>query len=175
MKKENIYTELTASSKLLLNLARDLSFSYISDNCLYIITKISDNAKNFHDRNKIRLKENSLKVPKSLSQILPDLEALYSNFYDVNLYIYKADKQVTIIEIQYYPRSSLEMEYNEKTEFQESMLHCKVSLPAYHIDTKEKFDINWEFEPLNHRWKMFWWKRKIKNQIKNRWPRGYRP
>jgi hypothetical protein len=168
MKKENICKDLANATKSLLDMARDLSFTIISDNCLYIISEIKDSEKNFDERNKIRIKENSLKTPEPLADILPDLEALYPNFYDVNLYVYKANKQVTIIEIQYYPRSSLDIEYRQKTQSQQTMLHCKVANPPYYSDTKEKFDINWEFEPLNHKWKMFWWRRKTKKYLESR-------
>ena len=168
MKKENILKDLTEATRSLLDMARDLSYSDISDKCLYIISEIKDSDKNFYERNKIRIKENSSKTPKPLADILPDLEALYSNFYDVNLYVYKSDKQLTIIEIQYYPRSSLDIEYRQKTQSQQTMLHCKVANPPYYSDTKEKFDINWEFEPLNHKWKMFWWRRKTKKYLASR-------
>jgi hypothetical protein len=169
MKKENIYKDLTDATKSLLDMAKkDLSFNNISDNCLYIISEIRHSDKNLFERNKIRIKANSLKTPKLLTNILPDLEVLYPNFYDVNLYVYRADKQVTIIEIQYYPRSSLDIECRQKTQSQETMLHCKVSNPLYYPDTKEKFDINWEFEPLNHKWKMFWWRRKTSKYLKSR-------
>jgi hypothetical protein len=168
MKEEDIYKDLTAATKSLLDLARDLCFNDINDNCLYIISEIRNSEKNFQELNRIRIKENSLKTPKPLVDILPGLEALYSNFYDVNLYVYKADKQATIIEIQYFPRSSLDIDYRKKTESRQTMLHCKVATPSYSSDTKEKFDINWEFEPLHHKWKMFWWRFKKKRDFKNR-------
>ena len=172
MKKENIYKDLTDATKSLLNLARDCSYNVISDNCLYIISEIKNSDKNFRERNKIRIKENSLKTPKPLADILPTLDELYPNFYDVNLYVYRACKQVTIIEIQYYPRSSLNFEYRQQTQSQLTMLHCKVSNPPYYSAKKEKFDINWEFEPLNHRWKMFWLMLKTNKILKSR---GFKP
>ena len=168
MKKENIYKDLTDATISLLNLARDCSYNFISDNCFYIISEIKNTDMNFRERNKIRIKENSLKKPKLLADILHELEELYPNFYDVNLYVYKANKQTTIIEIQYYPRSSLDIDYRQKTQSQLTMLHCKVSNPPYYSDKKEKFDINWEFEPLNHRWKMFWLMRKTNKILKSR-------
>lgn len=139
-------------------MARSLSFNHISDNCLYIISEIKVSDKKFSELNKIRIQENSLKTPKPLADIILSLEVLYPNFYDVNLFVYKAYKKETIIEIQYYPRSSLDIEYRQKTQSQQTTLHCKVANPPYYFETKEKFDINWEFEPLNHKWKMFWWR-----------------
>jgi len=170
--KENIYIDLKNGTEKLLEIARDLSYTLISDNCLYIISEIKDSDKRFHERDQLRKKENGLKVPKTLVNILLELNVLYPNFYDVNLYIYKAAKQMTIIEIQYYPRSSLDLEYQQFTQTKETMLHCKVSHPAYYSERNEKFDINWEFGPLNHIWKMFWWKRKLNKRAKHRgWKR----
>jgi len=50
------------------------------------------------------------------------------------------------------------------------MLHCKVPIPQYADQTKEKFNINWQLGTLDSKWKMFWWKQKMKqelNKIKN--------
>lgn len=164
----NLHQNLIEMTRRLVTLARDLSFNSISDNCLYIITEIETNEANFYDCCKSRIRENSAKTPKPLSAILPELETLYPNLYDINLYVFKAEKTNTIIEIQYYPRSSLSLEYQQITLSKEPMLHCKVSNPPYYFDTKKKFDIHWEFNTLNHRWKMFWWKRTIKKQHKSR-------
>lgn len=168
MNKENIYNDLKDATKSLIGRVKDLCFNNISDNCLYIISEIKNIESNSFERTKIRIKENSVKTPKSLANILPELEALYSNFYDVNLYVYKAYKNKTIIEIQYYPLSSLSNDYRLETQSKETMLHGKVVLPPYYTETKKKFDIHWEFEPLNHKWKMFWWKRKQEKYFKSR-------
>ncbi|MBI1838290.1 MAG: hypothetical protein HYR91_13595 [Flavobacteriia bacterium] len=141
-------------------MARNLTFNKISDNCFYIISEIKNSDKKNIELNKCHIKENQSKIPKPLSKIIYDLEELYPNFYDVNLYIYKAKKNATIIEIKYYSRLSLDEDYRQKTKEQETMLHCKITTPIYHSDTNEKFDINWELGTLNHKWKLFWWRRK---------------
>jgi hypothetical protein len=166
MKKENINKDISDATNGLLKMARDSSFNNISDNCSFIISEIKHSDKNFFEQTKIRKADNDEKTPKSLADIVAELEKLYPNLYDVNLYVYKADKDSTIIEIQYFPRSSHDIEYQKISATQETMLHCKVALPSYARETKEKFDINWEHGTLNHKWKMFWWRQKTKRYLR---------
>ena len=168
MKKESIYKDISDAVQSLLKLARDSSYNYISDNCKFIISEIKHSDKNFFEQNKIRKTVNDKKTPKPLIDIIGELETLYANLYDVNLYVYKANKYSTIIEIQYFPRSSLEIEYQKTSAKKETMLHCKVAIPAYASDTKEKFDINWQLGTINHKWKMFWWQRKTRKYFESR-------
>jgi hypothetical protein len=166
MKRENIREDISGATVKLLNLARQSSFNYISDNCSFIISEIKESEKNVFEQAKIRKADNDKKMPKSLDDITIDLEQLYPSLYDVNLYVYKANKDSTIVEIQYFPRSSHDTEYQKISATQETMLHCKIAIPSYASTTKEKFDINWEHGPLNHLWKMFWWRQRIKKYIK---------
>ena len=143
-------------------MARESSFNKISDNCKFIVSEIKHSDKNFFEQNKIRKINNGKKTPKPLNDTIAELEKIYANLYDVNLYIYKADNHLTIIEIQYFPRSSHDTEFQNISATQETMLHCKVAIPVYASDNKQKFDINWQLETFNHKWKMFWWHRKSK-------------
>ncbi len=168
MKKENLYKEISDAVQSLLKMARESSFNNISDNCKFIISEIKHSDKNYFEQNKIRKKDNDKKTPKPLTDTIVELETMYENLYDVNLYVYKADSHSTIIEIQYFPRSSHDIDYQKISATQETMLHCKVAVPAYASDNKEKFDINWQLGTLNHKWKMFWWQRKTKKYLKSR-------
>lgn len=167
MKKELLYSEIQTIVVQLLELARDLSHNEISSNCYYILSEIENSEENTNERQKKRKKVNYKKTPKSLVAILTDLDVLFPKLFDVNLYIYKAKKDSTIIEIQYYSRSALDIDYQKITANQEPMLQCKVSVPPYASDSGEKFDINWELGTLRHKWKLFWWKRKIKKYLDN--------
>lgn len=48
------------------------------------------------------------------------------------------------------------------------MLLCKVPIPYYADQTKEKFNINWQLGTFDHKWKMFWWKLEMKKELKRR-------
>jgi hypothetical protein len=158
MKKENLYNEISKAVESLLNLARDISFNSISDNCLFIISEIKHHNKNSFEQNKIRKAANDKKTPKSLNEIIIELEELYPNLYDINLYIYKAEKNSTIIEICYFARSSLKVDYQKISETRETMLHLKIDIPPYLTEKSNKFDINWQLRPFYTNWKLFWWK-----------------
>jgi hypothetical protein len=167
MKRENIHKDIAGAVTTLLQMARESCYNKIPDNCSFIISEIKHTEENFHEQRKKRKIENDKKTPKSLDEMVFILEQLYPNLHDVNLYIYKADKKSTIIEIQYYPRTSLDIEYQKEIEGQASMLHCKIANPPYSKKEK-KFDINWEHETLNHKWKMFWWNREVRQRLRKR-------
>ena len=160
MKKETLQLEINESTLQLLDQVRNLTFNHISNNCLYIISEIKNIEMNFFDNNKIRIAENKKKHPQPLHQIVPILENLYSDLYDVNLYVYKAEKEKTIIEIKYYPRSSIDATSRQQLASVETMLHSKVCIPPYashdYTEPIEKFDIHWQFGTLNHWWRMYW-------------------
>lgn len=145
MKKKNISKDLSSSVKNLLKIARESSFNDISDNCSYILSEIKPSNKTSFEQTKARKIANDQKTPKSFAEIMTELEHLYPNLYDVNLYIYRADLDSTLIEIQYFPRTSLDKEYQETSATQETMLHCKVSIPPNNPNNV-KFDINWEHQ-----------------------------
>jgi hypothetical protein len=112
MKKETIHKELSDAVQGLLKLARKLSYTKISDNCFFIISEIKPSDKSTFEQTKIRKSIKDKKIPKSFIEIVAEVEAMYSSLYDVNLYIYKAKKNETIIEIQYFPRTSLGLTKN---------------------------------------------------------------
>jgi len=163
---DTIDKDLKSLTDNLLKMARNLTWNNISNNCKYILTEIIDSEKNFSEQNKLRRQLNKLKIPKDLNQIVPDLEAIFENIYDLNLYVYKAKSELTIIEIQYYPKTALTVDFFEKIKDNSPMLHCKIAIPQYADDNKTKFDINWEFGGLKHQWKMFWWRQGIEKEIK---------
>lgn len=160
--------DLKSLTDNLLDLARSLTWNRVSNDCKYILTEIIEPEKNFFEQRKLRKQINELKVPKDLNQIVPDLKAIFENIYDLNLYVYKVKAEQTIIEIQYYPKSALNKEYYEKVKDNKPMLHCKIATPPYVVDNKLKFDINWELGGFRHRWKMFWWRLKVKGELRKR-------
>ena len=88
---------------------------------------------------------------------MKELMLLYDDLYDVNLYIYKALKDKTIIDIRYFLKSSLDKDYLEKVKDKKPMLHCKIVQPPYiHYKSKEKFDVNWDLGGMRYYWNLFW-------------------
>jgi hypothetical protein len=144
MSPETIKKDIEDAVPKLLDLAEKVSKNNISRNCRFILREIRHSEENFHVQRQERKKENDKKLPLTLDQIEPELQKLCDNLFDINLYVYRAEKDLTIVEISYYPRSSLDQAYRDKVRSKHSMLHCKVNQPPWLSDDKEKFDINWE-------------------------------
>ncbi len=162
MTKQTLNKDTEEAVLQLLDLARKLSWNKISDNCKYILTEIKGSQENFHVQRVLRRKENDRKVPMTLEELMPALQNLYDDFYDINLHIYRATNNMTIIDFRYYPKSALDEDYRQHVLHNPPMLHCKVAQPPWLTDKKEKFDINWEHKQWLINWKLFWARRKLK-------------
>ncbi|MET3036788.1 hypothetical protein ABXT08_11830 [Chryseobacterium sp. NRRL B-14859] len=98
---------------------------------------------------------NNSKLPVTLGEAAGMLRRKYHDLYDVNLYIFRSLKKGTIIEIQYYRKSSLKPDYFELVKDNPPMFHAKVAVPAYALEGG-KFDVNWKSGGgLHHAWKTF--------------------
>jgi hypothetical protein len=168
MTSATLQNQIEEAIPVLLNIAKELTWNKFSDNYKFILTEIKNNEENFHIQRRLAKKENDLKIPVTLQELLPTLENLYDDFYDINLQIYKATKDLTTIDFRYYPRSSLDTDFRQKALHNQPMFHCKVSMPPWLTDKKEKFDINWEHREVLTKWKLFWTRLKLKNQKHSR-------
>ncbi|MGG9963556.1 hypothetical protein [Ferruginibacter sp. SUN106] len=164
MISSTLQNEIEEAIPGLLELAREVTWNKISGHCKFIVSEIKNSEGNFHEQRRKRKKENDLKIPLTLQELMPALQQLYENFYDINLYIYRVTKNLTIIDIRYYPKSSLELEYRQQVANNKPMLHCKVTIPAWVSDKKNKFDINWEHKEWLIHWKLYWERQKLKRQ-----------
>ena len=153
-------------SDKLIELARNSCWNNFSNSYAYIFSEIVNDDKNFFEKRIERKKLNSKKKPLGLEQARAELDKIYPNLYDVNFYVYNATKSKTIIEIQYYPKSSLGLEYFEKVKDKEPMLHCKVSTPFYLKNENDKFDVNWELLGARYKWNVLLHRLRIRNRIK---------
>jgi hypothetical protein len=154
MSKNDLEKELTSATDSLLKMARELCWNNINDNCLYIISEIYHSGLPLVQRIRQKKKENKKKKAASLATLMPILLQLYPDFYDINLFIWNAKKNSTIIEIQYFPKSSLDPDHRENVRNNDPMLHCKVPFPPYREENK-KIDINWHLENFRFKWDMF--------------------
>lgn len=121
--KENI--QLTISS--LEALVEECCWNKISNNYLYILTDISElEYSNFHELRTTIRKINNKKRPKDLDSVLKSLTEIYSDLYDINCYIFRAEKDFTIVEIQYYKKSNLDRDFAKKVRDNPPMYHARV-------------------------------------------------
>ena len=147
--------DLKEATHALLRMAHESAWNTLSDHCVYIVSEIR-NEGDFSVERQNRNAENKHKDPQPLSAVMPELLGRFSNLYDINLYIHQAKRDSTIIDIRYFPKSSLEPEYQLKEKDRAPMLHAKVGIPPWHFDKSQQFDINWELQPWRIRWHMFW-------------------
>jgi hypothetical protein len=166
--KNNLEQNLKEATSNLLEMARNSCWNEISDNTNFIISEIVNDEQNISKKQIERKKANERKTPKSLEQIATELKAIYENLYDIILYIYKSKKENTIIEIQYYPKSSFESDFFETVKDNEPMLHMKVGIPPLLNNKTEKYDVNWELGGIRYEWNFFWRRMKFKWKYRNR-------
>ncbi len=164
MTKDTFQKEIQEALPKLLDMASELSLNKISDNCKFILSEIKDSEESLHVQRVSRKKENDKKAPVTFSEIMPPLLNFYDNLHDINLHIYRADRNLTVVDIRYYPKSSLGPDYRQKVVQNPPMLHCKIAQPPWVTDKKEKFDINWEHKQWLIRWKLFWMGQELKRQ-----------
>lgn len=131
-------------TQTLFTLAALRTTNTLSPHCLYIITEINNDESNFHTRRQLLVEQNDKKTPVPLNEVVPLLQQLYPLVYDFNFYIYKSTATTTVIDIRYYPKSSLNAEYAEKVQHNKPMVHCKLDIPFWIFDDTTRFDINWQ-------------------------------
>ncbi|MBN2613357.1 MAG: hypothetical protein JXB00_17520 [Bacteroidales bacterium] len=160
MNIEAIDIKIKSVTENLIQMTRYLCWNKISDNCFYILTNKEDiKLDNAEEIRKYRQKANRKKHPLTLNQVISKLKVDSPNLYDCDLYLYRSMKDKTIVEIQFLSGFALEKVNKEP------MITCKIILPTYAENSKEKFNANWQFGGFQHCWKIFIWKLKIKRQI----------
>jgi hypothetical protein len=146
----------------LLKLGRTLTRNDISDHCLFILSEITDEPTNAHQQRRVTKRLNDAKQPLPLADLAPALHQLHGNLHDVNLSIYRATREVTIVDVRYYPRLSLAPAYRAQVADLPPMLHVKVATPPWLalVEPLPQFDINWE-RRVTWAWLRTWWYRHV--------------
>lgn len=155
MSKENLKENIEICIVNLKRLAQIHCWNKISPNLAFIISDFNEfERSNFFEQRKVRNKINKSKPILSLDAVIEILNKEYKDLYDINLYIFKASKKETIIEIQYYRKSNFKPVYFEFVKNEKTMFHSKISKP-YYVKNNNKFDINWELGGVRYLWNHF--------------------
>jgi hypothetical protein len=145
MTRDSIESDILAGVSQLLDLAAPQVWNKLSTNCQFLLSEISNNHKNgFEEQRQIR-ETNDSRTPVALHELVPELQAIYDNLFDINLYIDRTTSDLTIIDIRYYAKTSLKPEYRQLVGARSPMFHCKVALPPTALYRDGKFDINWRY------------------------------
>ncbi|KFF23638.1 hypothetical protein [Chryseobacterium vrystaatense] len=167
MTHESLEKNIEISAVRLIKLAEERSWNKISHHMTFIISDCNEfKGENFGEIRKSRWKINRYKIPQPLDQVIGVLKNEYEDLYDVNLYVFKALRKETVIEIQYYRKSNLNPDYFEKIKDNQPMFHSKITLPGYALDGA-KFDINRESGGgPRHYWNLFLYEFKYRRMMK---------
>jgi hypothetical protein len=172
--RDTLHLHIKDASQDLLRMARDHSYNRISDNLVYIISKPEqevDQSIGFFDQYKQRKKNNDAKSTLTFDAAIKHLVEKFNDIYEIDLYVYKATHEKTIIEIGLIEKNS---DYR-KAATHVPLLHNKVCIPPYALNPDipvgepqlyKKFDINWQLNTLNHRWEMFCWVFKARRNLR---------
>ncbi len=79
----------------------------------------------------------------------------------------------TIIEVEYFRKSSFDIGYYDKIKDTSPSFHSKVAFPIYSKSEGDKFDVNWQHGGLIHFRKSFIFnlkKRKVRNPFQKKIP-----
>ena len=158
-------TELTQVTAALLKMAREMTWNTISDEVRYVIRKTAGaEAGNIPAQNRERKRILDAAPELSAEQAIAILLEKYPNLYCIDLYIFRALPNRTIVEIELTEKSRLDADYRLTVSDKPPEWHAKVAIPPYRSEAKEKFDINWPVGSWESRWKMFWWKWKLRKK-----------
>lgn len=143
--KENLEQHILEAIPALLKMAREMTLNNIADNYLLILSEIRITEPNFHLQRAADKLENDAKDPVPLEMVLPSLLAIYDRLHDIDLVLYRAYANYTVIDIRYFSRTNFDDNTRKSLEGTAPMLHCKVGYPhGFDHHTKEQFDINWQ-------------------------------
>jgi len=158
MSPVDLVTAIQEAVPQLLALGRSLAWSTIPDCCLFIVSEIIDEPTNAHQRRRLNKRLNDAKQPLPLADLAPALHQLHGNLHDINLFIYRATREATIVDIRYYSRSSLTPAYRAQVATLPPMLHVKIATPPWLTQAQPlpKFDINWERRVTWARLRTWW-------------------
>ncbi|WP_326983630.1 hypothetical protein VUJ46_03530 [Chryseobacterium sp. MYb264] len=151
MEREEIPLKFREAILNLLRLAELYCWNKVSLNIQYILSDSSEMKEELSGSEKRRLQNriNSKKIPIDFEKAIKFLRDEFSDLYDVNLYIFKSKKKSTIVDIRYFKKSNLDVDFLQTVKDNSPMLHSKLPLPIYRNDFK-KINVNWESGSLDH-------------------------
>ena len=127
----------------LFSMVQDHCWNKLSGNCVNFLSEISE-ADSLRPV-KMQKQTKDGRPLRPIRQIAEDMLAIYDKLYDINLCVHRAEDHRTIIDIRYYPKSSLAKDYRELVRDNPPMWHAKVPLPPGLGQSQQKFDINWDW------------------------------
>ncbi|TZF93642.1 hypothetical protein FW781_18280 [Chryseobacterium panacisoli] len=169
MNRENLKESINICITNLFQLVKINCRNSVSPNLFFILSDCNEfESSNASEQRVFRHRINNSKTLLTLDAVLDVLQKEFDDLYDVTLYVFRATRRETIIEIQYYRKSNFDADYFSVVKDNLPRFHSKIAMPVYAWE-EEKFDVNWESGGgMHHMWKTFLWRnflyrRRIKN------------
>ena len=152
----------------LLDMAKAHTWRKIAVQTEYVIREIDPNNDELIGYKFCKLrKQKNRKAPKFTShQAVKIIEGIFPKIHILELSIFEAKKNKTIIEIAILKKDMLNGSQQKTSTSYPPIINCKVPFPMYahNILTgkTDNFDINWQLGTFEYFWKTFWYKLKYK-------------
>ena len=168
---ENLEQQLKAFTPLVLKLARDHCWNKISDTVKYVIKRVpselNESGKLLDELDYLRKKLLSSKEPQDLKSTVEQLKSYFSEILRIHLYVFKAKKNLTIIEVEVIENELSDTAYLQYVEVGKPQIFSYIISPPYTSQYEHrKFDVNWRLGTFDHKWMMFWGRRKLNRKLK---------
>jgi len=159
MTTEEIKNNILKTSQKTIGIAREKCLYNFSENVEFVIRKFDASDMNYSEMLKLRKKIYEETPKLSIVEVVQKLTEELNDLSWIDLILYKAEKNKSIFEVQLIKKPK------DKPTDAETMnisFHGGFPIPQYASNTVKKFDINWQQNSFEHKWKQFWWKVKIK-------------
>ena len=100
-KNETLREEINAATHSLLQIARESCYNSISDNVQYVLQIADQKLENGNFYQQFKLKKKLIQSSPRLQSeaLLNQLYSIYDQIHQMDLYIHKAEKRLTLVEV----------------------------------------------------------------------------
>lgn len=161
IKRDELRSMLQDATTGLLQLAKELCWNEISPNCIYHLSKApNDGSESLSGKGILtRSTKEKLKL-QTLDELMPVLNTLYPDLYDIKLFIRHAANDHTVIDLRYIIWDS-DFGFRNTDGEPLPFINASIMMPPFHKEGT-KVDINWKYDTLKHRIELFWWRGKFR-------------
>lgn len=143
---------IKATTKCLIELGKEVCTNTFYPTIYYVRRDVDVlQCQNAYEEQKSRL--NSLIHGKLLTvdELSKEIEESKTTMHWVDFLLYYSSCHITVIIVEFIqtPNNDSNTELN---------FHCSIYPPIRDVDTKEKFDLNWQYNTYLSKWKIFLWK-----------------
>lgn len=173
MDVQALQSRIEEMSAALLAMARKDCWNCFAEKCVYILSTDKElQAYNAFSMRSLRKRLLDKRESVSATTAAEILAKQYSDLYDVNFYIFRAEEEQTVLEIRLDLISSFVGFTRDTTGDHIPMWHCKLGLPPYR-KAGVKFDVHWELGGWRYQWNWWRWRNFSRMARRYKWRRMF--